>query len=38
MGMMDEVKTKKKLKAAETWFNMAETAKTQEKQVEYYTK
>ncbi|MDW7731943.1 MAG: tetratricopeptide repeat protein [Methanolobus sp.] len=38
MGMMDEVKTKKKLKAAETWFNMAENAKNEEKQIEYYTK
>ncbi|WP_406656667.1 tetratricopeptide repeat protein [Methanolobus sp. ZRKC2] len=38
MGMMDEVKTKKKLKAAETWFKMAENAKTEEKQIEYYTK
>lgn len=38
MGMMDEVKTKKKLKAAETWFNMAENARNEEKQIEYYTK
>ncbi|MBN2111026.1 MAG: tetratricopeptide repeat protein [Methanosarcinaceae archaeon] len=36
--MMDEVKTKKKLKAAENWFRMAENAKTPEKQIEYYTK
>ncbi|WP_167848785.1 tetratricopeptide repeat protein [Methanolobus halotolerans] len=38
MGMMDEVKTKKKLKAAKTWFEMAENARTPDKQIEYYTK
>lgn len=38
MGMLDEVKSKKKQKAAENWFKMAEGAKTPEKQVEYYTR
>ncbi len=37
MGMLDEVKSKKKQKAAENWFKMAEGAKTPEKQIEYYT-
>lgn len=38
MGMLDEVKSKKKQKAAENWFKMAEGAKTPEKQIEYYTR
>ncbi|WP_406659664.1 tetratricopeptide repeat protein [Methanolobus sp. ZRKC3] len=38
MGMLDEVKSKKKEKAAENWFKMAEGAKTPEKQIEYYTR
>ncbi|MDY0386708.1 MAG: tetratricopeptide repeat protein [Methanolobus sp.] len=38
MGMLDDVKSKKKQKAAENWMNMAESAKTLEKQIEYYSK
>ncbi|MBP1908842.1 tetratricopeptide repeat protein [Methanolobus bombayensis] len=38
MGMLDDVKSKKKQKAAENWIKMADSAKTTEKQVEYYTK
>lgn len=38
MGMLDDVKSKKKQKAAENWMKMAESAKTLEKQIEYYTK
>ncbi|WP_094228021.1 tetratricopeptide repeat protein [Methanolobus psychrotolerans] len=38
MGMLDDVKSKKKQKAAENWMKMADTAKTIEKQIEYYTK
>ncbi|WP_340818847.1 tetratricopeptide repeat protein [Methanolobus sp. WCC4] len=38
MGMLDDVKAKKKQKAAENWMKMADSAKTIEKQIEYYTK
>ncbi|WMW22391.1 tetratricopeptide repeat protein [Methanolobus mangrovi] len=38
MGMLDDVKSKKKQKAAENWMKMADSAKTLEKQIEYYTK
>ena len=38
MGMLDDVKSKKKQKAAENWTKMADSAKTTEKQIEYYTK
>lgn len=38
MGMLDDVKSKKKQKAAENWIKMGDSAKTAEKQVEYYTK
>ncbi|SDF84974.1 TPR repeat-containing protein [Methanolobus vulcani] len=38
MGMLDDVKSKKKQKAAENWIKMGDSAKTLEKQVEYYTK
>nr|WP_321498943.1 tetratricopeptide repeat protein [uncultured Methanolobus sp.] len=38
MGMLDDVKSKKKQKAAENWIKMGDSAKTVEKQVEYYTK
>lgn len=38
MGMLNEVKSKNKIKAAQNWLKLAENAKTPEKQVEYYTK
>jgi hypothetical protein len=38
MGMLDDVKSKNKQKAAENWFKMADGAKTPEKQIEYYTR
>jgi hypothetical protein len=38
MGMLNDVKSKGKMKAAQNWLKMAENAKTPEKQVEYYTK
>jgi FOG: TPR repeat len=38
MGMLDDVKSKKKQKAADNWMKMADSAKTLEKQIEYYTK
>jgi hypothetical protein len=38
MGMLDDVKSKKKQKAAENWIKMGDSAKTVDKQVEYYTK
>ncbi len=38
MGMIEEVKQKKKKKAAENWIKMGDSAKTVEKQIEYYTK
>jgi tetratricopeptide (TPR) repeat protein len=38
MGMLNEVKSKNKLKTAQNWLKMAENAKTPEKEVEYYTK
>lgn len=38
MGMIDEVRSKNKLKAAHNWIKMAENAKDPGKQVEYYTK
>ncbi|MDP2218295.1 MAG: tetratricopeptide repeat protein [Methanolobus sp.] len=38
MGMLNEVKSKGKIKAAQNWLKMAENAKTPEKQVEYFTK
>ncbi|WP_407355862.1 tetratricopeptide repeat protein [Methanolobus sp. WCC5] len=38
MGMLDDVKSKKKQKAAENWMKMGDSAKTIEKQIEYYTK
>jgi hypothetical protein len=38
MGMLNEVKSKNKLKTAHNWLKMAENAKTPEKEVEYYTK
>ncbi|WP_292467555.1 tetratricopeptide repeat protein [Methanolobus sp.] len=38
MGMLDDVKAKKKQKSADNWMKMAESAKTIEKQIEYYTK
>ncbi|WP_292462368.1 tetratricopeptide repeat protein [Methanolobus sp.] len=38
MGMLKDVKSKGKMKAAQNWLKMAENAKTPEKQVEYYTK
>ena len=36
--MLNEVKSKGKIKAAQNWLKLAENAKTPEKQVEYYTK
>ncbi|TQD26306.1 tetratricopeptide repeat protein [Methanolobus vulcani] len=38
MGMLDDVKSKKKQKAADNWIKMGDSAKTVDKQVEYYTK
>jgi tetratricopeptide (TPR) repeat protein len=38
MGMLKDVKSKGKMKAAQNWLKMADNAKTPEKQVEYYTK
>jgi hypothetical protein len=38
MGMLNEVKSKGKIKAAQNWLKLAENAKTPEKQIEYYTK
>ena len=38
MGMLDDIKSKNKQKAAEKWMQMGDSAKTTEKQVEYYTK
>ncbi len=38
MGMLDDVKSKKKQKAAENWMKMAESARSMDKQIEYYTK
>lgn len=38
MGMLDDIKSKNKQKAAEKWIQMGDSAKTTEKQVEYYAK
>lgn len=38
MGMLDDVKSKKKQKAADNWMKMAASAKSVEKQIEYYTR